>query len=360
MSMIGTSTEGAKAEILEVADVHAWMELAHERRWTDGLPLMPPTLERVAEFTDYVGGNPQRVIGIVPPKNGIATVEQLAIQSVMAGAKPEYFPVIIAALQAMLEERFNLNGVQCTAHIVAPLTIVSGPIVRKLGFNASYGTFAGGSRANATVGRAIRLILWNIGGGYTGEPDRSSTGHPGRYTYCIAENQDANPWQPLHADYGLDPEQSAVTVMGVEAPHYCQYGLSCPPEDNLYVMSRVMSTIGNNNQYMFGQTLALLSSGFAPAYAKAGWTKQSIKQYLFENARTSLGEIKKSPYFPLKRWVGIWPESIDLEDDTSMVPVVKGPEDIVLVVAGGVGGPVVCPGWGAHGGLAVTRAIDEP
>lgn len=350
----------SKAEVLDVADASAWMELAYARNWTDGLPVMPPTVERVAEFLDYVGGHPQRVIGIVPPKNGVATVEQLAIQSVMAGAKPQYFPIIIAAIQAMLEEPFNLNGIQCTAHIVAPLTIVSGPIVKQLGFNASFGVFAGGSRANATVGRAVRLILWNIGGGYTGEPDRASTGHPGRYTYCIAENQDANPWEPLHVERGLAPDQNAVTVMGVEGPHYCQYGLSCPPEQNLYVMAKVMATIGNNNQYMFGQTLAVLSSGFAPAFAQAGWTKQAIKQYLYENARTSLGEIKKSPYFALKRWQDFWPDSIDLTNDSTPVPIVKGPEDIIVVVAGGVGGPVVCPGWGAHGGLAVTKPIEIP
>ena len=349
-----------KAQIFEVPDANTWMELAFEKRWTDGLPVMPPTVERVAEFLDYIGGDPQRVIGTIPPKNGIATIEQLAIQSVMAGAKPEYFPIIIAAIEAMLEAPFNLNGVQCTAHIVAPLTIVSGPIVNKLGFNSSYGTFAGGSRANATVGRAVRLILWNIGGGYTGEPDRASTGHPGRYTYCIAENGDANPWLPLHTDFGLDPEQSAVTVMGVEAPHYCQYALSCPPEQNLYVMARMMSTIGNNNQYMHGQTLAVLSSGFAPAYANAGWTKESIKQYLFEQGRTSLGEMKKSPYYDLKRWVDFWPKDIDFDDDSTMIAPVASPDDIILVVAGGAGGPVICPGWGAHGGLAVSKAIAEP
>ncbi len=349
-----------KSKVFEITDAHAFMDLAWEKRWTDGLPVLPPTEEKVGEMLDYMGVDPQKELGAVPPKGGIATYEKVAIQCVMGGCKPEYMPIVVAALEAMLEERFNLNGVQCTAHICAPLTIVSGPAVDTLGFNSSFGLFAGGSRANACVGRAVRLILWNIGGGYTGSPDRSSTGHPGRYTYCIAENQDGNPWEPLHVERGFHSEQTCVTVFAAEAPHFCQYGVTCPPVENLRVMAHTLATLGNNNIHTQGELMVLLSPGRAEGLAKEKWTKTDVKKYLFDHARLPMRIVRKSPYFAQSYSHGWWQKWIDISDDDTMVPLVDRYEDIHLVIGGGVGAGAVIPSWGKFGGFAVTKPVRFP
>ena len=162
--------------------------------WTDGLPVIPPTAKLVNAALDFLGWDPQEVIGEVPPMNHIATVDKVVVNSVMAGCLPEYIPVVIASIEAMLHNEFNLNGIQATTNCIRPLAIVSGPVLEQLGLNAGDNVFGGGSRAKAAVGRAIRLVLWNIGGGYAGEIDRATFGHPGKYTFCIAENSQDSPW----------------------------------------------------------------------------------------------------------------------------------------------------------------------
>jgi hypothetical protein len=158
-------------------------------------------------------------IGTIPPRQGIVTVEKLAVNAVMAGCRPEYFPVVLAATEAMLDERFNLYAVQCTTHPCAPLLILNGPIARELDVNSRYNAFGPGCRANATIGRAVRLILQNVGGGTPGVLDRATQGQPAKYSYCIAEDELENPWSPLHVERGFDPATSTVTVCGAENPH---------------------------------------------------------------------------------------------------------------------------------------------
>ena len=194
------------------------VEFIYAQGWTDGLPIVPPTSLAIQRMLDYLGRDSEEVVGVVPPKNGAATIEKIAINCVMAGCRPEYGPVVIAALEAMLEPAFNLYGVQGTTHCCAPLVIVSGPVVKELEFNYRENVFGGGSRANATVGRAIRLILWNIGSGYPGKVDMATLGHPGKYTYCIAEDPEQNPWEPLHVERGLEAGESGVTVLACESP----------------------------------------------------------------------------------------------------------------------------------------------
>src|SRR5436190_3899994 len=209
----------------EVEDAWKWLELAYENGWTDGPPVAPPTADRVEVMIAAGGRDPREVLGLIPPMEGKATVEKIAIQAVMAGCKPEYFPVVLTAVECMLTENatgqaFNLRGVQDTTHSVAPLVIVSGPIVKQLGFHYRENAFGGGSRANATIGRAIRLVLWNIGGARPGETDMTHVGHPGHYAFCVAENPDDvdNPWTRLNEDWGYARTESTVTVFGAEAP----------------------------------------------------------------------------------------------------------------------------------------------
>lgn len=190
----------------------AQLDFLHRQGWTDGLPVVPPTPERVAAMLTGTQRQPDELIGLIPPRWGTATVEVIAANAVMAGCQPRYMPVIITALEALLDSRFNLYGTQATTHAVAPLLVLNGPIIDDLNFNFGYNLFGPGWQANATVGRAINLILRNVGGALPGGLDRSTAGQPGKYSFCIAENEAENPWEPLHVERGFQADQSTVTV----------------------------------------------------------------------------------------------------------------------------------------------------
>src|SRR5262245_55027329 len=195
-----------------------WMERAFDERWTDGLPVVPPVAEKVEAMLAAVDRNPTEMLGAVPPRGGMATVETVAIQAVMGGCKPEYFPIVLAALEAMLEPAFNLNGIQSTTNSVIPLCIISGPVVERLNINCGSNVFGGGHRTNGTIGRAIRLVLWNLGGGYPETGDKDPEGSPAKWSYCIAERQEENPWSSLHEERGYPWDQSCVTMFGCRTP----------------------------------------------------------------------------------------------------------------------------------------------
>lgn len=334
------------------------IELMYQAGWTDGLPVVPPTRERVKQFTDHLGRSPDELIAEVPPLGGRATVERIAVNAVMAGCLPEYMPVIIAALQALMDERFNLRGVQCSTGIHTPLLIVNGPIARRLNINASYNCFGQGWRANATIGRAVKLILVNLGGAIPGETDKSTFGHPGNYTYCIAENQDINPWEPFHVEMGFAPTDSTVTVFPAEAPHNIMYH-AVNARDFLTVLADSMCTLGNVQMYVMGDTFVVLGPEHARILAQDKWRKRDIKQFLFEHARKPVRLLRQGgpPQGDARREL-LWPRFVDPFDDAQLVPVVRRPGDIHILVAGGPGGPhsVYLPGWGSR--MAI-RKIEE-
>ena len=200
-------------------DFEAVQRLYVDRGWSDGLPVAPPTPQRVEAMLAATNLDSDHVVAEIPPIWGAATVEKLAINAVMAGCLPEYLPVLIAAVEAIADPVFNLYAIQATTHPCAPLLIINGPIREALGMNYSSGSFGPGWRANATIGRAMRLVLLNVGGGYPGVGDMSTQGAPSKFSYCVAENEEENPWEPLHVERGFRPDQSAVTVMAGEPPH---------------------------------------------------------------------------------------------------------------------------------------------
>ncbi len=340
----------------EVVDT---IELMYETGWTDGLPVVPPTRERVKDFIEYADRSPDEVIAEVPPLGGRATVERIAVNAVMAGCVPEHMPVVIAAIQAMMDDRFNLRGVQCSTGIHTPLLIVNGPIVKKLNINSGYNCFGQGWRANATIGRAVKLVLVNLGGAIPGETDKSTFGHPGNYTYCIAENEDANPWEPFHVEFGYSPTDSAVTVFPAEAPHNVMYHAG-DPDDLMTVLADTMCTLGNVQMYVMGDTFVVLGPEHARILSQAGWSKRDIKLFLFQHARKPVGLLKRGgpPQGDSRRGL-FWPRFVDASDDSQRVPVVRRPENIYILVAGGPGGPhsVYLPGWGSR--MAI-RKIEAP
>ena len=342
------------SEAIDVADYHAAVELFFARGWTDGLAVVPPTEELVEQMIRASGRAAQEELGEIPPAQGIATIEKLAINSVMAGCRPEYFPIVLASIEAMLEPEHNLNGVQTTTHCCVPLVIVNGPAVKALNFNAGDGVFGGGFRANGTVGRAVRLILWNFGGNIPGEVDKSTQAHPGKWSYCIAEKEEANPWNPLHVERGIAPGKNAVTVFSCEAPHsvLC-YGTV---KQMLASLVSSLATLGSNNVHAMGETLIVLNPWHARQFHQEGWSKHDIKMYLWEQARVPVGQIKSADAIGMAGQ--FWPKWVERENDNFLVPITAKPEDIHLIVAGGdTYFAAICPGWGGLGGFAVTKEI---
>lgn len=330
-------------------------DLFYERGWTDGLPIVPPTPERVERL---LGGMPWRdpdaLVAVVPPQMGQATLRAIATNAVMAGARPEYLPVIVAALEAACDPAYGLSHRSTTTHAGAPLIIVNGPIALRLRINGGRGVFGPGWRANATIGRALRLALVNIGGAGP-LVDASQTGHPGKYTYCIAEYEAANPWEPLHVARGFRREQNVVTVVNAEAPHSMTENVQTDPHEIIRTFASSMATLGVNNLYSQGHPILVLGVEHAQHFAAAGWTKRDVQCALFEQARQPWGLMKhrgksKGPRFP---------EFVDRSNDASTVPIVNVPEDLIVVVAGGAGGKsMFLPTAGAQS-LSVSREIEQ-
>ena len=326
----------------------------YEQGWTDGLPIVPPTEARVAALLEGMPSHdPDELISIVPPKNGQATLRQVAVNAVMAGCKPEYLPVVVAALRAVSERDYGLHHRQTTTHAGAPLVIVNGPIIKKLRLNGGTGLFGPGWRANATIGRALRLVLVNIGGAGPGV-DASQTGHPGKYTYCIAEYEDANPWEPLHVTRGFKREQNVVTVVNAEAPHSMTENIQTDPVEIMRTFASSMATLGVNNLYSQGHPVLVLGLEHVQHLSAAGWNKRDIQKALFEMARQPWGLMKnrgksKGPRFP---------EFVDKTNDHSMVPIMNAPDDLIVIVGGGAGGKsMFLPTAGAQS-LSFSKIIE--
>jgi len=342
------------------------VELCYARGWTDGLPVVPPTLPAIERVIQYLGRDPAQVIGLVPPKNRVATIEKVAINCVMAGCLPEYVPVVLAALDAMLQESFNLNGVQTTTHCCWPLVIASGPIVERLGFNTRDAALAGCARANATIGRAVRLILWNLGGGYPGDPCKTTLGHPGYYSYCIAEDPTTNPWAPLHVERGFAPDDSCVTVAAVEAPHHIATSAGhATPEQMLRILSDSLSTIGSNWIRQAGYGVLILGPLAAQTLARGGYSKDDLRRHLMKTSGKPVKVVRSIPNLVDESHPGHWARLADRgNDEALLVPAIPTPESLVITVTGGWGGlagfSAVCPGWGVPGGHPHTRRILIP
>ncbi len=353
-----------ESEPFEVADLAAAHNLCYEQHWTDGLPVVPPTRDAIVEILDYLKRDPQEVIGIIPPRNGILTVEKIAINSVMAGCRPEYVPIVIAAVEAMLEDRFNLNGVQTTTHSCAPLVVVSGAAVKKLGFNTQEGAFGHGCRPSATIGRAVRLILWNGGGGYPGEPCKTTHGHPGYYSFCVAEDAEANPWEPLSIEYGFGPQDTTVTVTATAGPTTLGSGAGYSPvEDVLFVLADSIVALGSNNVSGGGFMVLALGPMTAKNLADAGLSKLQVKEKIMQLATRSVRDLKRrrgfSEVHPLH-----WNKMVDVNDDEARVPVIRSVDNLAIFVTGGWGSGgafcSLCGGWGPPGGNTVTKRVRFP
>jgi hypothetical protein len=316
-------------------DVLEFLAFAEERRWSDGLPLVPPTEELVARAVAATGRQAEEVLGLVPPSNRGATVGAVAANAVMAGCPPELMPVVVAAVQAALTPRFNLQALTTTTHPVTPLVVVHGPVVEQLGFNSGPNVFGQGNRANAGVGRALRLVMQNIGEARPGETDRATHGTPAKYGYCIAEDAAASPFSTFHEDRGGGPA-GAVTVFGGEGPHNVNDHGSTDAAGMLNTIAGTLANIGHNNFYLRGQMLLVLGPEHAELLAREGYDRRRIQEavHAHPRARTSLAGISEGN---LDRYRRTAPHVFEGVPADGVVPMLDGPDSLLVMVAGGPG-----------------------
>jgi len=348
------SDDAPGARSIEVpADFEAFMALCEAQCWGDGLPLVPPTPERVQTMLRHTHRAAAQSLAQVAPGFGTASVEAVAINAVMAGCKPEYLPVLIAAVEAMTDRAFNLQAIQATTNPATPWLIVNGPIAQKLGINGGVGCMGQGTRANSTLGRALRLILQNIGGAHPGVMDRATQGQPAKHTFCCAENEAESPWAPLHTERGFDSERSTVTVIG--AAGTTNLNSHAKDADDLLKAIAGSMAFPTSNDYHFGGAPWL---AFSPEHAHilhaAGLDKAEVKRRLWEDSRLCAGRFAAKDYARLQHTRGA--ELRGIGSDT-LVPASVHADEIGIVVAGGPGThSVYVPTFGQT--RAVTRPVD--
>ena len=328
---------------------------------TDGLPVVPPTRERVEAMLAGTRRDRDELLGEMPPNLGRLTVEKAAVNAVMAGCRPDYLPVVLAAAECACDPAFNLHGVSTSTHFSAPLIVVNGPIRARIGLNASFGVFGPGYRANATIGRALRLLMINIGGVRAGEISMSTFGHPGRYTYCIAEHEEASPWPPYHVARGLPATASAVTLFAGDAPQGISDHASRTARALAGSLGWSMAGLWNSKHFpVYSHTLLAVGPEHARTFADDGWSREDLARALFERIRV--------PYR------AVVPDEDHGEGSNlrfartppgpdELVPKFPSPEAIHILVAGGTAGrfSVAIPGWlgTRNGSRPVTRALEN-
>jgi hypothetical protein len=329
-------------------DIEEVYRYFYVRRNIDGLPIIPPTRERVERMLKFCDRPANEFLGYFPPRNSIVTPEKIAINCVMAGCIPGYFPVVMHAVlgcihkaRGQLATTLNIEGLITTTHPVHPLTIVNGPVIKELIFNAGHNALGPGWRTNATVGRAISLCMLNLGGGIPGMVSLSTQGSPTRYAYCIAENEEQSPWDPLHVRRGYDRNDSTVTIMGLEGPHNVQDHRSVTGEDLLLSFAKTMAVAGMNPTTlasdMWGNYLVILGPEYARLLKKDGYDIDDIRMFLWTYARLPQSLVEQVGYdLPRIGLMPEWPKWVWNRFDGQIPPTAK-PEYIEIIVAGGDG-----------------------
>lgn len=325
-------THGPRTQLPERAD--RAIEALHELEWTDGLPCVPPADDLVAAMLAAVGRTGSEVTPAVPPRMAIAPLERWAANAVMAGCLPAHFPVVLAAMDAVLDPRAGLYSSQTATNASTPLIVVNGPIARALDVASGYDCLGPGTRASASIGRAVRLILRNVGGERPGRSDPATHGQPGKLTYCFAENELETPWEPWHVSRGLAAGDSAVTVVMASAPQNV-FAYGCNTADDLLDhLVGALTGLGHNNVLFSSGPLLVLGPEHARLLADAGVTRRQVQRRIFEAARIPLSR------FPAPALVGIhsrrarWFATVG---DADHIGVADRPEDVHVVVAGGPG-----------------------
>ena len=328
-------------------DAAALIELYFEKGWTDGLPVVPPTEASVGAMLQAAGLRGHEVIGDIPSRHTRVTADKVAINAVLAGCRPEYMPVVVAAVKGICHPDYGYHGPATSTGSAATCLLVNGPVRARLGLNAKDNVLGPGFRANATIGRAVRLVMMNGINTRPGALDRSTMGNPGKYSMCIAEAEEDSPWEPLHVELGYKPEDSTVTVFAAEAAIQMYNQLSSDPAQLCATMAGAMSNVGSM-QVVGQQNIVVLWSGeHAQVFRNAGWNKSRIKQSLWEQGRQTVAALKRA---------GRLPGPLAPEDESTWRHVTATPEEIYVLRAGAPAGAfsACLPGWGPR---SATRAV---
>lgn len=335
----------------ESPDLDDAMELCQAKGWTDGLPVVPPTEKRIEAMLDAVGLAASHQVAYFESRQAMVTAEKIAINAVMAGCKPEYMPVVVAAVEALADPLYGYHGPATSTGGAAVLMVVNGPIARELDINSGGNLFGPGWRANATIGRAVRLLMRNTLRTLPGTLDRASLGHAGKYSFCIAENEVNSPWPPMHTERGFTREQNAVTIMAALAPHQYTNLLSRTPEGILATTCanmRISEGTPRRTQYAL-----VFPREHQQIMEKAGWSRGDIRSFCMEHTKVSLAELKR---------INAVIEDGDIHpgDEENIRSLVAAPEDFLIIAAGGDVGPQAAyiPGWADKtGSQCVTKEI---
>ena len=340
----------------ELPDTIEAIEFYYQQGLTDGLPVIPPTPERVGEFLEQAGVEPKQVLGTRSSRNWVVTGEKVAINAVMAGCLPEYAPVVVASVKALLRPEFNASAIsETTSGMSTPMILVNGPIRRKLNINSGWNLFGPGWRANATIGRTLRLVLMNVCGEIPGVTDKSAFGSPARYTCCIAEDEELSPWEPWHVEKGYPIDTSTVTLFAAYPPMPVYNYADNSPEGILDTISHTIAA----NTACHGEVILILSGEHIVNIEPAGWAKSQVKKYIADK----VNELKPVLVLDRERTYelgGVTP-LVDPTTGESTVPTT--PDSIDLLVAGGTGGAVsaLLPLFShGHSSETVIEPIVEP
>ena len=324
----------SRAALVEVPDdLDELIEFFHARRWSDGLPIVPPTRERVGRMLSGSTRKPEEVVAKIAPGFSVATVERIAINAVMAGCRVDYLPLLLAATQAMSEPQFNLQGIQATTNPVAVWLLVNGPIAAQLGVNGGMNCLGQGTVANATLGRALRLIMQNIGGALPGDMDRATHGQPGKFSFCCAENEAQSPWDALHVERGYMREQSTVTVIAAAGTHNLNTHAD-NADELIEVIADTMAFPASNDYWIGGEPWLVLGPQHAAILAAGGLSKADVKRRLWEASKMSAGRLCAREVQRTQSARGAVLGTITAE---TLLTVSQKAEDIGIVVAGGPG-----------------------
>jgi hypothetical protein len=348
----GTRSEATSASLASAAheadDFFAANELYQDNGWTDGLPIVPPTEPLVRACLEQARIAPGEVVGVEPVRRRRITAEKVAIAAVMAGCRPEYMPVVLAVVRAMCAPEFGLHGTTASTGGSAQFIVVNGPIRRAIGMNATHNALANASRANATIGRTSRLLILNVLGGAPGRLDRSTLGHPGKFTYCVAEDEEDHPWAPLAAERGVPAGQSAVTVLAAGAPHQLMNEWTRQPRELLETYAATMRANLLTYSIWPGNYALVIGRQHREVLVGAGWSKTDIREYVHERARVTRGE-----------WRAVGKGAVVGRKGDDVHPALRSPDDLLVVAAGGPAGGfgAVVPPWYAEKSLAVTVPI---
>lgn len=330
------TTQGRAANAVEMpADIVDFSREAVRRGWSDGLPLIPPTEERVAKMLEGMKRGPLDTIGVLSPRQGEATVQAVAINAVMAGCEPRHMPILLAAVEAMTEPNLNLDGINATTHPCAVFVLVHGPIARTAGIHGGSGCFGPAFPSNVSIGRAVRLILLNIAGATPGKGDRATQGSPAKIAFCAAEREDQSPWPPFHTTRGLDAQDSGVTVFVCEGPHNIQDHGSNTGEGILLTVAGAMGQAGSNNILAQGEPILALGPEHAATIAADGYSREEVQRYIYENARYPASKV--SPEFLRMVEDRLQGGTGGVIGEDGMLTIAERPEEIHIFVAGGPG-----------------------